>query len=349
MTSIRWENLGILRWAVLGLAMVALGHRSQDSRREKLVEALCGAPDGARFVGADQEVLACVVTVALTKQEMNRGVAVQIAATIAAVKARAEVALFIAGEYASSTTTEKSSETTNGKSTFSIRAVQLIQSAARARFASGERLHFERIDEEQVRVIYAWGLSREIAAASSSDPHILLRGRIEQAIASQDSPSPNINIIRLASGEEALLITIKVIAPKTLPLDTVCAHPAGESAQQAKNGKPCYCAEHRRRAVTTIGEATVMKWIEDGDTACARFLGRESTKTIERVSAGAKALEVVRTSSSKVQQSHASTTFKGILGPEWYRTRVVETRVTEDAAVCALLIPIPAATTDTSK
>ena len=327
---------------LLGAAVLTLGGNPADSSREHVIEQMRSGPDRVQaFEGGELGVIACAVTVAFSKDEPSTQVAMQTAVTVAAIQARAEVALFVAGEYSGSTVVEKTHEVSPNREVSTIRISQFIQSLARTRLLDGERVLFERPDEHSIRVVYAWGVERAVVEFPEGDVSAALTGILEQSISSNENPSPDIRVVRLPNGSEALLIVVVVIAPRAVALDAPCEHPAGESPEAAKNGKPCLCVDHRRNAVNTISDSTVLKWLEGGDTSCSRVLRRESAKTISRISEGAKALEVVLASSSKDRLSTASTSFKDFVGPEWYRSRIVQTRVTPELAGCAVLIPIP--------
>lgn len=321
------------------LALCLLGLTDQENQRDMVLRLMRASPDGVQII--DEGVLGCAVTVGVPKDEQNAGVGLQVAATVAAMKARAEVALYLAGVYSGETVVNKESQVTKGRTIHSAKVSQVIQSAARARFANGERVSFERVDEKTIRVIYAWGLSNMKDEFLECDSKDAVKNILERTLASNDFPSPDIRVVQLPNSREALLIVVKVIAPTVVSLDVVCAHPIGESIEQSNNGKPCLCVSHRRKVVEIKCDSTVLGWIEKGDVSCAKYLRRASSKTIERITEGAKALETVLTSTSKIQRSSATSEFKGILGSEWYQSRIMESRVTPEAAACAVLVPIP--------
>ena len=321
------------------LALCLLALTGQENQRDMVLRLMRTSPDGVQII--DEGILGCAVTVGVSKDEQNAGLGLQVAATVAAMKARAEVALYLAGVYSGETVVDKASQVTKGGSIHSAKVSRVIQSAARARFANGERVSFERVDEKTIRVIYAWGLSNIKEEFPDSDSRDVVKNILERTLASNEFPSPDIRVVQLPNSREALLIVVKVIAPTAIPLDVVCAHPIGESIDQSNNGKPCLCVSHRRKVVEIKCDSTVLGWIEKGDVSCEKYLRRASSETIERITEGAKALETVLSSSSKIQTSSASSEFKGILGPEWYQSRITESRVTPEASACAVLVPIP--------
>lgn len=325
-----------LVFPALILTVAAWGWK--ETQRELAVRVMRAAPDGVQIVGS--ETLACAVTVALPDDEPNEGLRLQLAATVASMKARAELALYLVGEYSSQVANESKSHSAVGGSIRSAAVSQVIESSARARFADGERISFERPDEKTIRVIYAWGLPRGAEEFHDPDLKAAVKAIAERALESPEFPSPEIRVVRLPDQREALLVVVKVIAPTPVPLETPCVHPSGESLEQSRNGKPYACGSHRRKVVETKVDATVLAWISGGDVSCSRQLRRVSLKTVERIGEGAQAIEKVIKATSRSQASTVSTEFKGKLGPEWYQSRIKESRVTAEAAVCAVLIPL---------
>jgi len=312
---------------------------TDKSPRDRVLNKMKKMSDGVHCVDKQNGILACSVTVILPDGAPNAHVALQVANTVAAVQARAEVARYLAGEYATGQKLNQSQVVTADRIVRSTQLDEYIFTSARARFANGQRLLVEHPDAHSIRVVYVWNLPWNTQDMPAGGAASVVASTLDSAMRSNDLPSPDVRIIKLADQTEALIIVVKTIESSPVPHNQPCVLALNTVAQD----KGCHCDSCRHRAIQILTDRSALQWIENGDVAYESLFRKYASKTsIEQITKGKEALDSILETFSHTRElkEAMSSQFNGQLGPEWYALRIAEIRVASDVAVGVTLIPL---------
>ena len=211
-----------------------MGSRDQ---REQVLREVVGLAEGARIVETDRgAVLAATATVALREGSTTPADAFAHAAAAALIEARAEAALFLAGEYSGSKESGRDVVSANGKSVLESWIKTHAASTAKSRLTSGEPIECSRI-EGGARVVVAWGLSRSVETTERFDEQSL-GSLADDALAASEQPSCDLRWLTDADGREGLRVLVAIFPQR----------PLGACTKDAAGGS-CACASCRRRVL----------------------------------------------------------------------------------------------------
>ena len=315
----RW--LARPRWPLLTVAVAAFAASPAAhacGQREAVVAACSDLAAGARIVEtAEGPVLVATATTSVpTAPRADRALAES--AAVAVIEARAEAALFLAGEY------ERAASSGSTARQQWVRT--LSRSMAQTKLSSGERLAL-RASGGSVRALVAWGLSE--ASSESAEPGAL--GMIaDAALADPDAPACEVRWVRDASGRDRLLVLVSIYPD-------LHAGPC----TSGEEGKPaCGCRLCREKVLESKLAKTVADWGEGGDVSVVRTLRRESSKA-------ADGAEAARVTATKSRTSATTTDLNTGLPAAYFARSAFEYRHGDRRSVGAALVPIEATRMET--
>ncbi len=296
-----------------------------DQRAEVLREST-RLEEGARIVQTDLgTVLVAVATVALP-EKASAAESFAEAAAAALIEARAESALFLAGEYSGTKESGSDSSSADGKRVRDWWIKTHAASVAKARLTSGEPIECTRT-EGGARVVVAWGLAQSAAADARLDEESL--GSIaEAALAAPDIPRCDIRWLKDADGREGVRMMVAIFPDG----------PLGPCTKGAAGGG-CNCVSCRRKVLELKLQRTIAEWSRDGDVGVAQTLTRVSKRTETVAKDGTVALQ-------RFSERHVDTKTKASVGavipPDYFAKSTFVYRHADARSVGVAFVPIGA-------
>lgn len=328
-----------LGFAVAMLLMVSGVARADQ--RAAVLEAAQEIPMGARIIETPAGSVLVSAAVVAIPTGMSPDKAFSQAASAALIEARAEAALFVAGEYGSTVESGSSSSATNrpeagsdatgktdSKTVSESRSASWLRSQAtsqaRVRFTGGEPLEISRV-EGGVRALVAWGLSQSGEPKDSDEA--ALGAAADKLLAETDVPACQLEWVKCTDGREGLRFSIVIYPDKPLGPCT------------SKQGGGCSCIACRKRVLELQVQRAVGGWAKEGDVAVARTLTRISRRTETRAKDGSVAVERV---SNRLRSSKSSTSIQVVIPADFFRKSVAVYRHSDVRSVCVGFVPIDA-------
>jgi len=329
--------VALISWCFgLSTPGLAAGHASTagEDQREQVRREVADLDEGARIVETDRgAVLVATATVALSEKSMSPAEAFAHAAAAALIEARAEGALFLAGEYSGTKESGRDAVSANGKEVLESWIKTHAASTAKARLTSGEPIECSRA-EGGARVVVAWGLARSTKTAERYDEQSL-GSLADEALAASERPSCDLRWITDADGREGLCVVIAIFPDG----------PLGACAKGAAGGG-CTCVSCRKRVLDLKVQRTVAEWSREGDVGVARTLTRVSKRTQTLAKDGTAALQRF---SERHATSKSKTTVSAVIPPDFFAKSTFAYRHADGRSVCVGFVPIgavPAAAKD---
>ncbi|MEY2715130.1 MAG: hypothetical protein RIT24_1473 [Planctomycetota bacterium] len=300
------------------------GAARADQRAEALA-AVRDIPAGARIVDTAAGSVLVASAVVPVPTDLRADKAYSMSAAAALIEARAEAALFLGGEYSSTTESGLTSKsgTSDGSKAESWAKSHAV-SQARVRFTGGELLEIARA-EGGVRAVVAWGLSQAGAAVAADE--VALGALADSMIADTEVPACMLEWIKDKDGREGLRFSVAI-------------HPDGALGPCAKNlGAGCSCVACRKRVLELQVQKTIGGWANEGDVAVARSLTRVSKRTESRAKEGRVAVERM---SERTRSSSSDSSVQCVIPGDFFRKSTVVYRHSDARSVCVGFVPIDA-------
>jgi len=310
-------------------------------QRAEVLAAVRDTLVGARIIDTHSGPVLVAAAVVTIPAEMRPDRAFSLSAAAALIEARAEAALFLAGEYGSTTDSGSTASSTNGGSSgaehdvrpapsdgFERKVESWVRlhasSQARTRFTAGEPLEIARV-EGGVRAVVAWGLSSAQSASAVSEAS--LGAMADKMLGESEVAACRLDWVECPDGREGLRFAIVIHPEKPLGPCTV------------KEGGGCSCVACRKRVLEMQVQRTIGGWSKQGDVAVVRTLTRLSKRTETRAKDGAVAVEQV---SSRLLSAKSGSSLSAVIPGDFFRKSVVVYRHSDSRSVCVGFVPIEA-------
>jgi hypothetical protein len=295
------------------------------SPRQEVLSHPDVAMGGARLLTIQGRIILIAVgEVALPAGE-RADRAFALAATLAAIEARACAALFLDGQYSSRLESDRSRVTTvDGEERVHAWIKKQVMEMARVKLSNGEPLLYQRC-EGAVRAVIAWGLppKEERGLADTSE----WLGAIADAACSKvDLPALDLNWVVRPDGSEGLLVTA-AIHPDA---------PIGPAAHEGTTRVGCPCCLCREQNLRAKVLGMVTGWIAEGDLGVVNRLTRSHSNTLNVAKDGRRAIEQL---SLKSASKKTETTSQAVLPGDMLRAWVTVFRHSDTRAVCVAFVP----------
>jgi hypothetical protein len=316
---------------LVSVACLFLVASAAPDQRSEALAAAREAPGGARIIetgGGDVLIATALVPL---PADLRPEKAFSVAAAAALIEARAEAALFLGGEFASSTESGSASSSTSGSDSARDARVETwtrlhATSLAHVKLTAGEPLEIA-LKEGGVRATVAWGLASPEGGRDSVNAETL--GLIADGlIAAAEVPACTLEWISDKDGNEGLRFSLAV-------------HPDSPLGACVKNqqASDCACARCRERTLDVQAQKLIGGWAKEGDVAVVRSLTRISTRTQTLARDGAVAMKRI---SERSKSSQTRVSFQAVIPPDFFRRWTRVFRHADSRSICVGFVPIDA-------